>query len=150
MNKLIVCVDFDGTCVTHEFPEVGKDIGAVPVLKKITEAGHKLVLFTMRSEKQSEIAKKGSLGWDNPEQLSLDTNVLEDAVNWFKKHNIPLYGINENPEQKTWTNSPKAYGQIYIDDAALGCPTAFNPELSFRPYVDWHIVESMLKQMKVI
>jgi len=26
-----ICIDFDGTCVTHEFPKVGKDIGAVPV-----------------------------------------------------------------------------------------------------------------------
>jgi len=30
-----ICIDFDGTCVTHEFPKVGKDIGAVPVLKKL-------------------------------------------------------------------------------------------------------------------
>ena len=33
-----ICVDFDGTCVTHEFPKVGKDIGAVPVLKKLVDA----------------------------------------------------------------------------------------------------------------
>lgn len=30
-----IVIDFDGTCVTHEFPLVGKDIGAVPVLKKL-------------------------------------------------------------------------------------------------------------------
>ena len=45
-----ICIDFDGTCVTHEFPKVGKDIGAVSVLKKIVEAGHKIILFTMRSD----------------------------------------------------------------------------------------------------
>ena len=27
-----ILIDFDGTCVAHEFPKVGKDIGAVPVL----------------------------------------------------------------------------------------------------------------------
>lgn len=32
---MIIAVDFDGTCVTHEFPRVGKDIGAVPVLKEL-------------------------------------------------------------------------------------------------------------------
>jgi hypothetical protein len=45
-----ICIDFDGTCVTHEFPEVGKDIGAVPVLRKLVEQGHNLILFTMRSD----------------------------------------------------------------------------------------------------
>jgi len=47
---------------------------------------------------------------------------LDDAVNWFKENDIPLYGINENPTQKNWTNSQKAYGHLYIDDCALGCP----------------------------
>ena len=37
---MILAVDFDGTCVTHEFPEVGRDIGAVPVLKELVEKGH--------------------------------------------------------------------------------------------------------------
>ena len=46
---MIIAVDFDGTCVTHEFPEVGRDIGAVPVLKELVEKGHKIILYTMRS-----------------------------------------------------------------------------------------------------
>jgi len=46
---MIVCIDFDGTCVTHDYPRVGKDIGAVSVLKKLVESGCQLVLFTMRS-----------------------------------------------------------------------------------------------------
>lgn len=29
---MIIAVDFDGTCVTHEFPKVGKDIGAVTLI----------------------------------------------------------------------------------------------------------------------
>ena len=43
MNPLIFGIDFDGTCVTHEFPNIGKDIGAVPVLRDIVAAGHKLI-----------------------------------------------------------------------------------------------------------
>jgi len=27
MESLILCIDYDGTCVTHEFPAIGKDIG---------------------------------------------------------------------------------------------------------------------------
>ena len=34
---MVIAIDFDGTCVTNEYPNVGKDIGAVPVLKRIVE-----------------------------------------------------------------------------------------------------------------
>ena len=37
----IIAVDFDGTCVTHEYPKVGRDIGAAAVLKDLVAAGHK-------------------------------------------------------------------------------------------------------------
>lgn len=30
-------VDFDGTVVTHNYPEVGKNVGAEIVLKKLAE-----------------------------------------------------------------------------------------------------------------
>ena len=30
-----IVLDFDGTCVTHEFPKIGKDIGSAPVLKEL-------------------------------------------------------------------------------------------------------------------
>lgn len=30
-------VDFDGTVVTHNYPEVGKNVGAQIVLKKLAE-----------------------------------------------------------------------------------------------------------------
>jgi len=116
----IIAIDFDGTCVTHEYPKVGRFIGAQKVLKRLVDEGAKLIIWTMRSN-----------------------NHLTDAVNWFNEHQIPLLGINENPEQKTWTTSPKAYAHIYIDDAALGIPLVqgLNGE---RPYVDWDKVEELL------
>jgi hypothetical protein len=49
---MIIAIDFDGTCVTHEYPYIGKDIGAVPVLKELVSSGHQLILFTMRSGKE--------------------------------------------------------------------------------------------------
>lgn len=131
-----ICVDFDGTCVTHDYPKVGHDIGAVPVLKKLTEQGYKLILFTMRSDKGVRDGKFES--------------GLTDAVNWFKDNDIPLYGIQTNPTQKHWTESPKAYGQIYLDDAALGAPIKFDPEISDRPFYDWDKAENMLKQYGVL
>lgn len=121
-----ICVDFDGTCVIHEYPEVGIEVpGAVNLLKKLNDAGHNLILFTMRSGKE-----------------------LNDAVQWFKENEIELYGIQENPTQKAWTSSPKAYGQLYIDDAALGCPLVY--PIGERPYVDWVLVEFYLKSKNIL
>lgn len=123
-----ICVDFDGTCVSHEFPKVGKDIGAVPVLKELVANGHQLILFTMRSNKHDNT--KGS---DCIPEVH-HGNFLDDALNWFKENEIPLFGVNINPEQTEWTTSPKAYGQLYIDDAALGAPLKYTrcPNLKLR------------------
>jgi hypothetical protein len=120
-DKIVVGVDFDGTVVTHDFPRVGVDIGAVPVLKKLLAKGHKIVLNTMRSGKE-----------------------LQEAVIWFENNDIPLYGVNKNPTQHTWTSSPKVYAQLYIDDAALGTPLLNDAEMSNRPFVDWGEVETLL------
>lgn len=138
MNKIEIILDFDGTVVTHEFPRVGKDIGAVPVLKKLVANGHKLILFTMRSERPF-INFNGSVRY-----------VLDEAVEWFVKNEIPLYGINTNPEQKDWTSSPKAFGQLMIDDIALGCPTKVDKKKSQRPFVDWEKVEELLIEKGLI
>lgn len=133
-----IVVDFDGTCVTHDFPRVGKDIGSVPVLKKLVDSGHNLILFTMRGNRD----KKKNTG--HPDIKDVTGQFLDDAVKWFKDSGIKLYGIQVNPTQKDWTNSPKAYGALIIDDAALGCPLKTDETLSNRPFVDWTIVEDML------
>lgn len=139
-----ICIDFDGTCVTHEFPEVGKDIGAVPVLKKLVDRGHRLILFTMRSDHDTECNSA------SPEYPNIKGGrYLSDAESWFEENNIPLYGKNINPSQILWTKSPKAYGQLYIDDAALGCPLKFT-HISDKPYVDWVKVEKLLREAGVL
>ena len=124
---MYIAIDFDGTCVTHDYPRIGKDIGAVTVLKRLVEAGHKLILNTMRSGKE-----------------------LQDAVNWFNENGIELYGANENPTQKRWTQSPKVYAHLYIDDAALGCPLRMNSNLSDRPFVDWEVVAYLLFEDEIL
>jgi len=134
-----IAIDFDGTCVTHEFPKVGTDVGAVPVLKRLVEAGHQLILWTMRSDVEHPRS-------DHPEIHAVGGDYLTDAVNWFKTNDIPLWGINSNPEQHTWTHSPKAYAQLYIDDAALGCPLC-HPPLPARPYVNWDAIDDYFKHI---
>jgi len=121
-TPLVVAVDFDGTVVKHAYPGIGADIGAAPWLKKLVEAGAKLVLWTMR-----------------------DGEELDDAVEWFETHGIELWGVQRNPTQDTWTGSPKAYAHVYVDDAALGVPLV-RPE-GERPYVDWGVAGPQLLAM---
>lgn len=117
-----VAVDFDGTCVDHRFPKIGLCApDSVRVLRRLVSSGAKLILWTMRS--------------DGPEGA-----YLQEAVNWFKVWGIPLYGVQQNPAQSTWTSSPKAYAAAYIDDAAVGCPL-IKPEGFHRECVDWLAVE---------
>ena len=111
---MYIAVDFDGTCVTHDYPKVGKDIGAAPVLYALYRNGHHIILNTMRDGKE-----------------------LEDAEFWFAENGINLFGSNHNPTQDNWTTSPKVYGNLYIDDAAMGCFLCYNPNFHSRPYVDW-------------
>ncbi|MBR5846092.1 MAG: hypothetical protein IKY65_07515 [Rikenellaceae bacterium] len=123
---MVIALDFDGTVVTHEYPYVGEDVGAVPVLKELIAAGHQLILFTMRSGK-----------------------LLDDALAWFERNGIELYAVNENPEQKSWTSSVKVHANIYIDDCALGCPIRFEDGVR-RPFVDWQKVREILAYNRVI
>jgi hypothetical protein len=88
----------------------------------------RLILFTMRS--------------DTPDNGPL----LRNAVEYLENNGIRLYGINKNPEQQSWTSSPKAYGDIYVDDAAFGCPL-IQPKGFARPCVDWKKVGPQLEHM---
>jgi len=111
---MYICIDFDGTVVDHRFPDIGEPVpDAIKWMKEWQRAGARLILFTMRSGKH-----------------------LDEAQRWFLWHNIGLYGINHNPDQDSWSDSPKAYGHLYIDDAAFGCPLSTIPGFS-RPSVEW-------------
>ena len=120
IQDAIIAIDFDGTVVTHAYPEIGDDAGAVPVLKELVANGCRLILFTMRS---------GSL--------------LKEAESWFRKRDIPLYAVNENPKQGRWTKSPKVHADLYIDDSALGCPIKF-VDGARRPVADWERIREQL------
>ena len=120
IRNALIAVDFDGTVVTHAYPEIGDDAGAVPVLKELTDNGCRLILFTMRHGK-----------------------LLDDAIRWFRERGIPLYAVNENPSQQRWTSSPKVHADLYIDDSSLGCPIRFVDGVK-RPVADWTRIRKQL------
>lgn len=127
VNDYVIAVDFDGTCVEHKYPEVGKDVPhAVETLRWLLDNQCNLILYTMRSGVH-----------------------LEDAVNWFASKRLPLWGVQVNPQQHEWTTSRKCYAQIYIDDAACGCPLIYPKSMgNDRPYVDWLGVREWLETHK--
>jgi hypothetical protein len=139
---MTINIDFDGTVSTHDFPRVGKDIGAQKVLKKLVEKGHQLILFTMRDDTPDSM--------DEYYQIKPGNRYLTDAINWFKDNNIPLYGIQSNPTQLMWTTSPKSYAELLIDDTALGCPLKYDLSISNRPFVDWIEVEKLLIKQNIL
>jgi hypothetical protein len=126
---MYICVDFDGTVVDHRYPDIGEPVPvAINWLKRLQLHGAKIILFTMRSNRSEGM------------------NYLQDAVQYLKSNGIELYGVNRNPDQDSWTSSPKAYGEVYVDDAAIGCPL-IHPKGFTRPCVDWKKVGPQLEFM---
>lgn len=123
MTGPIIGIDFDGTIVKHTYPDIGGPCPlAIETMKELQAKGCRLILYTMRSGSE-----------------------LEDAVEYLKQNGIVMWGVNNNPEQAAWSISPKVYCNIYIDDAALGCPLIeFISSFPPRPYVDWSEVRTML------
>lgn len=107
-RKMVIGLDFDGTLVRHAYPYVGEDIGAFEWLRRFQKRDVHFVLFTMR-----------------------DSYELQDAVKHCEKNGITLWGIQTNPEQSSWTTSPKAHCHLFIDDRGLGIP------LDDHGAVDW-------------
>lgn len=131
---MVISVDFDGTCVTHDFPQTGKNIGADVVLKVLTDNGHKIICTTMRSYEHV---------------YSFGVETIEEVKKWFKINGIELYAINNNPDQN-WSKSRKIYANLYIDDQALGCPLITNKMYSNRSFVDWYKVAVYFLRMSII
>ena len=135
---MIIAVDFEGTCVSKDYPKMGKTIkGAPSTLRKLAKKRHKIILYTLRSHLDRNK--------ETSEVIKSDT--LQEAINWFKERNIPLYAVNENPDQKRWTSSSKLSADIYIDDKSLGVPLKLQDS---KLCVDWKKVRKLLKQRHLL
>jgi hydroxymethylpyrimidine pyrophosphatase-like HAD family hydrolase len=95
-----IAVDFDGTIVEHEYPEIGKEkLFAFQTLKELEKLGAMLILWTFRTGKE-----------------------LDEAVEYCRKNGIKFYAVNKNyPEEIFDENvSRKINADIYIDDKNIG------------------------------
>lgn len=128
-------IDFDYTVIIPD-GEGGyaENPGAERVLKRLIENGHRLILFTCRSNKPFKL-----------ENGKFHYNGLDQAINWFSDRNIPLYGVQINPDQWAYTTSNKSHTDIMIDDTCLFIPIKYNLNLSERGFVCWQRIEAELE-----
>ena len=99
-TNIKIAVDFDGTIVEHQYPEIGKEkLFAFRTLKELEKLGANLILWTFRTGKE-----------------------LDEAVEFCKKNGIEFYAVNKNyPEEKfDETVSRKINADIFIDDKNVG------------------------------
>ena len=97
---MIIAVDFDGTIVDHEYPEIGKPkLFAFETLKALQDRGAQLILWTYRAGKE-----------------------LDEAVEFCSKNGIEFYAVNKNYPEEVYdeTISRKIIADIYIDDRNVG------------------------------
>jgi hypothetical protein len=95
-----IAIDFDGTIVEHQYPEIGKEkLFAFQTLKELEKKGARLILWTFRTGKE-----------------------LEEAVEFCRKNGIEFYAVNKNyPEEIPDDSvSRKIDADIYIDDKNIG------------------------------
>ena len=96
---MIIAIDFDGTIVSHKYPEIGNEIPfATATIKRLIEEQHQVILWTVR---------RGEL--------------LQNAVDWCKERGIEFYAVNKSfPEEQPCEGAAKVNADIFIDDCNLG------------------------------
>ena len=95
-----IAVDFDGTIVEHEYPEIGKEnLFAFLTLRELDKRGARLILWTFRTGKE-----------------------LDDAVEFCRKNGVEFYAINKSYPEEIFneTVSRKINADIFIDDKNIG------------------------------
>lgn len=99
---MIIAVDFDGTIVSHAYPNIGKPIPfAIETLNKLQADGHQLILWSVR-----------------------EGELLQEAVDYCQQKGLEFYAVNASfPEERQLSTADtprKIIADIYIDDRNLG------------------------------
>ncbi len=98
-----IAVDFDGTIVTHDYPNIGSELPfATETLRMLIKDRHRLILWSVREGK-----------------------LLQDAVDWCKERGVEFYAVNRDfPEERGVENnnhfSRKLKADYFIDDKGIG------------------------------
>ena len=98
----IIAVDFDGTIVTHEYPNIGEELPfATETLRMLIRDHHRVILWSVREGK-----------------------LLQDAIDWCRERGVEFYAVNRDyPEEEKQKNnhySRKLKADYFIDDRGIG------------------------------
>ena len=119
-RKFTVGVDFDDTIAqAGTFPEiVGEVPEAIVTLKRLQNAGMRLILITSREDED-----------------------LEAALAWCRERGLTFDAVNQNPDE-FWNGHRKIYADVYVDDRNIGTPTVWRNET----FPDWKDIGRMVLQ----
>lgn len=95
-RPIIYAVDFDGTIVKNDFPNIGaKNQKVIEKIRKEHEKGNVIILWTTRQNES-----------------------LAEALAYCNKNDIPIDHVNENVPWLDFKTSNKIFADVYIDDRA--------------------------------
>jgi hypothetical protein len=102
---MIIAIDFDGTIVEHEFPEIGTEKqGAFEKIKQYQVLGHQVILWTCRNDEETKFPNR---------------KLLTEAVEFCKLNGVVFDAVNSNVPDLGFNPLPKIYADLYIDDRAV-------------------------------
>ena len=105
---MTIAIDFDGTIVTHAYPEIGKPIPfAIEALKMLQSVDHhQLILWSCR-----------------------EGELLQQAVDYCHERGLDFYAVNSNYPEESMLDAQqpqlaftprKLKADLFIDDRNLG------------------------------
>ncbi len=128
---MLIYLDFDGTVVEHAYPVLGSDNpGATDVIRALQDAGHEIVLNTMRAD-----FNDGTLE-DALSYLNAEENGLLEIIHYELKKITPAAYPVTKPDFNKF---------LFLDDTSKGTPLRPNLFLPQGLMVDWRIVKRDLK-----
>ena len=99
---MTIAVDFDGTIVEHQYPDIGRERPfATETLRMLIKERHQLILWSVR-----------------------EGDLLQEAVDWCRERGVEFYAVNKDyPEEERENNnhfSRKLKVDMWIDDRNVG------------------------------
>lgn len=131
---MIIQLDFDGTVVNFDFPNIGRlNVGCIEVVKALFNAGHHIYLNTYRA--------------------NISEEALAEALNFLEVHEIISMLSGINPQKKippAWNPDESIKnGELFIDDDSEGIALKWDHTGQIK-MVDWRVVKSQLIQKNII
>lgn len=96
-TSLIFAVDFDGTIVEHDFPDIGDEKPlAIRTLRALQDRGHKVIIYTCR----------------RPPYVG-------PIIEWMLERGFRPDAVNKNLSHLPTNHPSKILAHVYIDDRSF-------------------------------